>query len=133
MEGILPALAPSAKERLCRHLRKYRDAKLRTRDLIILNLLNHRTPTQIREILSVSRSTVYHVAQRFREWGEAGLIDRREENGSRKLDDEYLTRLHEVTRSSPAASSGDTTTRNENNRPPLPHDSTSVQKSRTVI
>ena len=92
---------PSAKERLCRHLRKCRDAKRRTRDLIILNLLNHRTPTQIREILSVSRSTVYHVAQRFREWGKAGLIDRREENGSRKLDDEYLTRLHEVTRSTP--------------------------------
>lgn len=101
MEGIVPALRGSAKDRLCRQLRKCREAKLRTRYLIILNLLNGRSPTQTARVLQVSRSTVYNVAHRFSEWGEAGLIDRREENGDRKLDEEYLALLHQVTKSSP--------------------------------
>jgi transposase len=69
--------------------------------LIIINLVHARSPTQTARVLQVSRSTVYNVAQRFREWGEAGLIDRREENGARKLDAEYLAALHEVVRGSP--------------------------------
>ena len=101
MEGIVPVLRGSAKDRLCRHLRTCREAKLRTRYLIILNLLNGRTPTQTAGVLHVSRSTVYNVAARFREWGEAGLVDRREENGERKLDAEYLALLYEVVRLSP--------------------------------
>lgn len=40
--------------------------------------------------------TVYKVAKRFREHGEAGLVDRREENGQSKMDDDYLTQLHEI-------------------------------------
>lgn len=101
MEGIVPVLRGSAKDRLYRHLRKCRDAKLKMRYLIIINLVNGRSPTETARVLHVSRSTVYNVAERFREWGEAGLIDRREENGQRKLDDEYLAALHEVVRSSP--------------------------------
>lgn len=101
MEGIVPVLRGSAKDRLYRHLRKCRDAKLKVRYLIIINLVNGRSPTETARVLHVSRSTVYNVAERFREWGEAGLIDRREENGQRKLDDEYLAALHEVVRSSP--------------------------------
>lgn len=101
MEGIVPVLRGSAKDRLYRHLRECREAKLRTRYLIIINLVHGRSPTETACVLQVSRSTVYNVAKRFREWGEAGLIDRREENGERKVDAEYLAVLYEVVRSTP--------------------------------
>ncbi|MGD9857438.1 MAG: helix-turn-helix domain-containing protein, partial [Planctomycetaceae bacterium] len=52
---------------------------MRTRYLIIINLLHGRSPTPTAGVLHVSRATVYHVAERFREWGEAGLSARREE------------------------------------------------------
>ena len=42
----------------------------------------------------MGRSTVYEVARRFREQGEAGLVDHREENGERKLDEWYLAVLY---------------------------------------
>jgi transposase len=51
--------------------------------------------------LEVNRSTVYRVAARFREAGEAGLVDRREENGDQKLDEVYLAILYRVVASSP--------------------------------
>src|SRR3972149_6359859 len=84
MEGIIPALHGSAKERLCRQLRKCRDSKLRTRYLVIINLGNGRPADPRAGAGRVSRSSVYRIARRFREAGEAGLIDRREENGERK-------------------------------------------------
>jgi len=50
----------------------------------------------------VARSTVYSVAERFRAAGEFGLLDRREDNGEFKLDEEgYLARLHTVVQSHP--------------------------------
>ena len=101
IEGIIPVLRGSAKDRLYRSLRNCRDAKLRTRYLIVINLSNGRSPTDIARLLRVARSTVYNVGRRFREWGEAGLVDRREGNGSRKLSEDYLAALYEVVRSSP--------------------------------
>lgn len=101
MEGIIPALRYSAKERLCRQLRKCRDTKLRTRYLVIINLANGRSAQQTATAVQVAHSSVYRIARRFREAGEAGLIDRREENGERKLDEEYLQTLYEVVASSP--------------------------------
>ena len=79
MEGIIPALGFSAKERLCRQLRKCRDSKLRTRYLVVINLANGRSAEQTAAAIQVARSSVYRIALRFREAGEAGLIDRRED------------------------------------------------------
>ena len=101
MEGLLPPLRACAKERLIRNLKKCRDAKLRVRYLIIVNLMHDRSPAQTASVMQVHRSTVYRVAARFREWGEAGLVDRREDNGSRKVDQEYLEALHEVVAGTP--------------------------------
>lgn len=101
MEGIVPEVRGSAKVRLLRHLRTCRDAALRTRYLIIVNLLHKRTPKETAETLGVSRATVYRVAARFRECGEPGLVDRREENGVRKLDEHYLAVLYQLVASSP--------------------------------
>src|SRR5713226_6350981 len=101
MEGIVPELRWSAKERLIRQMRRCSDAKQKVRYLIIVNLLNGRTVAESAKAVQVGRSTVYDVARRFRERGEAGLIDGREENGDRKLDERYLATLSEVVQSSP--------------------------------
>jgi transposase len=101
MEGIIPALRLSAKERLCRQLRKCRNSKLRTRYLVIINLAHGRSADETAAAVQVSRSSVYRIARRFREAGEAGLIDRREENGERKVDEQYLQTLYDVVASSP--------------------------------
>jgi transposase len=55
-----------------------------------------RSPTEIAGMLRISRTTVYRVAWRFRACGEAGLIDRREENGQAKVDEAYLAVLDDV-------------------------------------
>ena len=90
-----------AKKRLETGLRQCAEAQKRIRYLIILNLLNGRGPTETARVLGVGRSTVYEVARRFREQGEAGLVDHREENGERRLDEWYLVVLYEVVKSSP--------------------------------
>jgi len=101
IDGIIPRLQFAEKEKLLRHLRHCRNAALKTRYLIVVNLLARRSPRQTAEALNVSRSTVYRVAQRFREDGEWGLLDRREDNGEPKLEEHYLSLLNAVVRSSP--------------------------------
>ena len=101
MEGIVPELRFCAKERLVNQLRLCQDLKQKLRYLIIVNLIRGRTVTETARALDAGRSTVYEVAKRFRECGEVGLIDRREENGERKLDERYLAILYEVVKSSP--------------------------------
>jgi len=66
-----------------------------------VKLLRGRCVANIVRSLHVGRSTVYEVATRFRDCGEVGLVDRREENGDRKLDEAYLAKLHEVVAASP--------------------------------
>jgi transposase len=101
MSTILPKLRFSVKERLLRWLRRCRSAGLKTRLLIILNLHHGRSPTQTAEVLHVHRTTVYRVAQRFREQGEVGLLDHREDNGPAKLDERFLAILNDLVRSGP--------------------------------
>lgn len=101
MDGILPRKAFAVKDRIVRHMRDCRDAGRRGRYLIIVNLLHDRPPSQTAEVLSIARSTVYRVAARFRQWGEAGLLDGREDNGDRKLDERYLATLYRVVKSKP--------------------------------
>jgi transposase len=96
MDGIVICLGRSAKRRIARKLRECEDAGLARRYLIIMNLDEGRSPTTVARMLHVSRSTVYRVARRFQEWGEAGLIDRREDNGETKVDEEYLGVLYDV-------------------------------------
>lgn len=101
MEGILAEVRYSAKDRLQKGLRRCTDAQMRLRYLMILNLLNGRSPTETARVLGVGRSTVYCVARKFREEGESGLVDHREDNGEPKLDERYLATLYDVVRSSP--------------------------------
>jgi transposase len=101
MPSILPAYPPAVKERLLKQLRRCRDAGLRQRYLIIINLLNRRGAYAIAEVLKVHNTTVDRVARRFRQRGAVGLLDAREDNGADKLDDRYLARLQEAVRATP--------------------------------
>lgn len=101
MDGIITPLGASAKRGLIERMRGCQDAGMRQRCLIILNLAEGRSPSDTARALFVSRSTVYEVARRFGECGESGLADRREENGARKLDEEYLATLWKVVAGSP--------------------------------
>ena len=96
MDGIIICLGRSANRRIRKKLRECEDAGLARRYLIIINLDEGRSPTDVARMLHVSRTTVYRVALRFREWGEVGLIDRREDNGERKVDEAYLAVLYDV-------------------------------------
>jgi transposase len=49
----------------------------------------------------VHNTTVYRVVDRFRTYGEAGLVDGRCDNGAEKLDDRYLHRLYRAVRGTP--------------------------------
>lgn len=101
MPSILPDYRPTVKERLLKHLRRCRDAKLHKRYLIIINLLNGRGAYETAEVLGIHNTTVYRVARRFIKQGEIGLLDAREDNGEDKLDERYLGILNEIVRSTP--------------------------------
>jgi transposase len=101
MPSILPGVRFSVKERLCKQLGRCRLAAVRIRYLIVVNILSGRSAYQTAEVLGVHNTTVYRVARRFREHGEWGLWDAREDNGQTKLDDDYLWVLYRVVRGTP--------------------------------
>ena len=101
MSCILSGYPPTVKDRILKSLRRCRDAKLHKRYLIIVNLLHGWDAYDTAERLSVHNTTVYRVAKRFRELGEAGLLDGREDNGQVKLDERFLGRLDKMVRSTP--------------------------------
>ena len=101
MEGIIWKYGRSGKRRLLNKMRGCRDGLLKTRYRIVLDLLEGLSVARIARMLRVAETTVRRVRERFVKSGEAGLIDRREENGDRKLDDEYLARLYQVVASHP--------------------------------
>ena len=101
MDGILPKLRFVAKERLIERTRGCHDVRLKGHYLIIMNLINGRSARETAAALSIDQSTVYRVARRFRERGEVGLLDRREDNGEVKLDERYLSKLYKAVRGCP--------------------------------
>jgi transposase len=101
--GIVPQIRRSFKDKLCRHLQACRDARLRTHYIIVIALVNEQKVSVLAATLHVHRATIYRVAQRFREQGEVGLFDRREDNGLLKLDENYLDTLYRVVRNFPEA------------------------------
>jgi hypothetical protein len=77
------------------------DAVMRCRCKIILALVQGKTPTMIADGGLCAKSQVYRIAGRFLEHGPAGLADRREDNGSTKVDEAYERRLLEALDGSP--------------------------------
>lgn len=101
MSSIVPTLRRSVKEKMSKRFQKCSSASVRVRYLIVFNLWNGRGPRELETILGVHNTTVYRVAKRFREYGEASLWDGRENNGANKLSEAFLGILDNVVRSSP--------------------------------
>jgi transposase len=102
MACIVPRPRWFVKQKIQKRFRKCSDAGVRIRYLMIFNLWNGRTGRETAAVLGVCNTTVYRVAARFREYGEASLWDGRKDNGRPKLDADYLGLLDEVVRSKPA-------------------------------
>jgi transposase len=98
---IVPRVPWSVKEKMRKRFRKCAVATVRIRYLIVFNLWNGRAVHEIELVLGVHNTTIYRVARRFRDLGEASLWDGREVNGAGKLSEAYLGILNEVVRSSP--------------------------------
>ena len=93
MSAIVLKVRFAVKERLLKNLRRCRNAGVRLRYLIVLNVLNKRSAQATAGILGVHNTTVYRVLKRFRAYGEAGLEDGRADNGADKLKNGTLTFL----------------------------------------
>jgi transposase len=101
MSAIVPKIGFFVKQRLLKVLRQCHSAELRVRYLIVLNLSHGRAARETATVLGVHNTTVYRVANRFRELGVWGLLDGREDNGTTKLDERILDVLYRLVRSSP--------------------------------
>ena len=96
MKRIVIRLERRVKMRIRRLRRSTRDAGLAMRCQIILHADKGRSSGVIAEALGCSCSWARRVIHRFMVHGEAGLMDRREDNGTLKLDEWYLQQLIEV-------------------------------------
>jgi transposase len=101
MPAIVPKLRWSVKEKMRKRFQKCRIASVRIRYLILFNLWSGRGAREIEAVLNVHNTTVYRVAKRFCERGEAALWDGREHNGAEKLSEAYLGILNDVVRATP--------------------------------
>jgi len=102
MAVILPQPGFVVKQRFLKRFQKCRQAGVRVRYLIILNVWNGRGAREIEKVLNVHNTTVYRVVKRFEEHGEAALWDGREDNGREKLSEHFLAELDRVVRSNAA-------------------------------
>lgn len=98
---IVVDLSVYEKRRLRILIKRERQAAVRSRMLVILHLAKGHTPTDVAVYVHVARSTVYRVAERFRQRGFAGLADRREDNGSPGVDPMFLLILRQVVAATP--------------------------------
>jgi transposase len=101
MAIIIPPISYSGKRKFDQRFAKCRSAAVRVHYLIILCLWNGHSARATARFVNTHNTTVYRVAQRFRDRGEASLWDGRQDNGPRKLDADFLGLLDQVVRSSP--------------------------------
>src|SRR4029077_14231150 len=99
MALILPQPGFFVKQRFLKRFQRCRQAGVRVRYLIILNVWNGRGAREIEKVLRVHNTTVYRVVKRFQQHGEAALWDGREDNGREKLSEHFLAELDRVVRS----------------------------------
>ncbi|MDP9176038.1 MAG: helix-turn-helix domain-containing protein [Planctomycetota bacterium] len=82
-------LSVSQRHRLIREAARTKDAALRTRYMIVRHTAEGKSQREIARMLGCSVSTVKRTRTRWRESGEAGLMDRREDNTPAKADELY--------------------------------------------
>ena len=90
METRKIVLHPQTREKLKRLARRCKDADTRVRYLIVVRSSEGWSGKRIRRALGCSGSTVSRTLDRYEAFGEAGLVDRREDNGRALADDLYV-------------------------------------------
>jgi transposase len=90
MKARTIVLHPQTRAKLKRLARRCRDADTRVRYLIIVRSSEGWSGKRICRALGCSASTVTRTLDRWEALGEAGLIDRREDNGDAKADESYV-------------------------------------------
>lgn len=101
MNRIVVRLERRVKMRLRQVRRATKDKGLAIRCQVILLPARGRRRGNIAESLGCSVSWVNRVVARFRDHGVAGLHDRREDNGTLKLDERFLGELYNLVDQSP--------------------------------
>jgi transposase len=96
MRRIVLRLTPAVKRRLRQTVQRTKDARLRLRCNIVLLWAEGQSSDQIAAVLQCAKSTALNVAHRFRAEGEAGLSDRRRDNGQPKVDPDLRQALAEL-------------------------------------
>jgi hypothetical protein len=94
-------VSPSQRKELRRLAMRAKDADMRCRCKVVLALVQGSTPTRIAQGGLCAKSQVYRVAERFLSDGLAGLADRREDNGGRKITPAYECELLRLVGQSP--------------------------------
>ena len=84
-------LHPRTRAKLLRKARRCKDAALRTRYLIVLRAGDGWSGRKTAAALSCSPAHVSRTLSRWEAYGEAGLVDRREDNGQAKAGEAYVT------------------------------------------
>lgn len=101
MDRIVLRLEHRVKVKLRQLKRGTHDAGVASRCQIVLLSARGRSRGHVAEAVGRDVSWVRRVLKRFLALGIAGLLDRREDNGDRKIDERYLAILREVVDASP--------------------------------
>jgi len=101
METGRIVLHPRTREKLQRAARRCRDADTRVRYLIVLRSADGWSGKRVAKALGCCPATVSRTLGRWDSDGEAGLVDRREDNGRTKADDLYARTVAWVLESTP--------------------------------
>lgn len=94
-------LHPQRRAKLQRESRRCRDADTRVRYRIVLLSDQNWSGKRIAHALGCTPSTVSRTLSRWEQFGQAGLIDRREDNGQTKADGLYADTVAWILESSP--------------------------------
>lgn len=103
MQRIVIGLSRQVNRRYRRILQRTKDAKLKTRYLIVVHSAEGRSRRNIAQMLQCASATVDRVRHRFVQEGEAGLVDRRGDNGKAKISDDYVLTLLRAVEQTPRA------------------------------
>jgi len=91
------------RQRLLRQARRADDPDLRVRYMIVIHSADGWGIDRIAEALGCSAATVSRTRRRWRDAGEAGLVDRREDNGEPKVDEAYVATVRWILQAPPSA------------------------------
>jgi transposase len=94
-------LHPQTREKLKRVARRCKDADTRVRYLIVVHSSEGWSGRRIAKAVGCCASTVTRTLDRYEALGEAGLIDRREDNGQAKADPLYVDTVRWILQGTP--------------------------------